>query len=83
MSQIELMWMSLESVTQSEERKRKTNIVYEHICMVCRKIKYIYETICRDEIETQVYKTDSLTQGGKERVGQIERVALTYIPYHV
>ena len=34
-------------------------------------------------IETQMQRTDLWTQGGKERVGQIERVALTYIHYFV
>ena len=37
----------------------------------------------RGGIETQTQRMDLWTQQGKERVGQIERVALTYIHYHV
>ena len=35
------------------------------------------------ELETQMERMDLWIQQGKERVGQIERVALTYIHYHV
>ena len=34
-------------------------------------------------METQTYRTDLWTQQGKERLEQIEKVALTYIRYHV
>ena len=40
------------------------------------------EPICRVGIETQIEKR-CLTQWGQERVGQTERVALTYIYYHM
>ena len=33
-----LRWMSLETVTQSEVRKRKTNVIYIYIYMESRKI---------------------------------------------
>ena len=35
------------------------------------------------ECKTQIQRTDLWTQRGKVRVGQIEKVALTYIHYHV
>ena len=35
------------------------------------------------ELETQMERMDLWIQQGKERVGQIERVALTYIHCHV
>ena len=41
------------------------------------------EPICRAGIETQTQRMDLWTQQGKERVGQIERVALTYTHYHM
>ena len=34
-------------------------------------------------METQRQRIDVWVQQGKERVGQIEKVALTYIHYHV
>ena len=40
------------------------------------------ELICRAGIEMQTWGTDVDTVG-KERVGQIERIALTYIPSYV
>ena len=42
----------------------------------------IDELTCRAEIEMQTWETDVDTVG-KERVGQVERVALTYIPYYM
>ena len=41
------------------------------------------EPIFRVEIEMQMWRIDLWTQGVKERVGQIERVTLTYIQFHV
>ena len=40
------------------------------------------EHICRAGIEMQTWGTDVDTVG-KERVGQVERIALTYIPSYV
>ena len=37
------------------------------------------ESICREGKETQMQIKDMWTQWGKERAGQIEKVALTYI----
>ena len=41
------------------------------------------EPICKARIEAQMLRTDLWTQGGKEGVGQIERVVLTYIHYSI
>ena len=41
------------------------------------------EPICRKGMETQTSGTDLWTQKGKERVGQMEKVALTYIHRYV
>ena len=41
------------------------------------------ELICRAALEKLTWGTDLWTQQGKEKVGQLERVALTYIHYHV
>ena len=41
------------------------------------------EPICRAGIETQIQRTDLWTQAGKERVDQIERVALKHTHYHM
>ena len=40
------------------------------------------EPIRREGKETQMQIKDMWTQWGKERAGQIEKVALTYILYH-
>ena len=47
------------------------------------KKKIADELIYREEMETQAQRTDLWTQQGKERLEQIEKVALTYIRYHV
>ena len=41
------------------------------------------EPIWRAEVETQTYRRDMWTQQEKEGVGQIGRVALTYVHYDV
>ena len=41
------------------------------------------EPICRNGMEMQGWRMDLCTQGGRERVGQMEKVASTYIHYHV
>ena len=41
------------------------------------------EPICRAGVQMQTYRRDMWTQQGKEGVGQIGRVALTYVHYNV
>ena len=41
------------------------------------------EPICRAGIETQTQRMGLWTQQGKGRVGEIQRVALKHICYHV
>ena len=44
--------------------------------------KWCDEPICRAGTETQTQRMDLWAQWGKKRVGQIEKIALTYIHYH-
>ena len=39
--------------------------------------------MCRPGIEMQTLRADLCAQQGRERVGRIERVALTYIHYQL
>ena len=41
------------------------------------------EPVYREEMEMQIQRMVWLKQQGKEKVRQIEKVALTYINYHV
>ena len=41
------------------------------------------EPNCRTGKEMQTWRRDLWSHGGKERVGQIERVALKHIHYHM
>ena len=58
------VWMDLESVIQSEVRKRKTNIIYQHIYVESAKTG-ISNLIYKVEIETQKEKRTYGYQGGK------------------
>ena len=40
------------------------------------------DPIHREAMEMQTQRTDLWAQWGKERVGQMERVALKHVPYH-
>ena len=74
----------LDSVIQSEissHKKKSKYCILMHICRIWKN--GTDQPICRAEIETEMSGTDMQTQGGKESVGQIRRVALTYIHYHV
>ena len=75
-----VMWMDLESVIQSEVRKRKsTYLILMHIHMESRKMveMNLFEGRNRGaEVGNRLVE-----QGGKESVGQTEST-LTYIPHH-
>ena len=78
--------MNLEPVTWSKvSQKEKTNVIYEciYIYGIQRNGTDELINICRAAIETQTQRTDLWTQRGKERVGQIETVALQDIHYHM
>ena len=45
--------------------------------------KMVCEHICRAAIEMETQRKDLWTQQVKGSMGQIERVALTYLQYHV
>ena len=46
-----------------------------HVCGIWKN--GIDERICREGVETQMERMDLWTQWGKERVGQMEKVAQT------
>ena len=71
-------WMNLQPVMQSEVSQKKKN-VSRYICGI--QENGTEEPICREGMETQTERTDLCTHQGKERVGWIEKVALTYIHY--
>ena len=77
-----VMWMNLESIIQSEVSQKEKNKL--------RILTYIYgiqkngtsEPIYRAELETEVENgLVGTRRGGK--VGQIKKVAMTYIYHHV
>ena len=75
-----LKWRNLEPIMQNEAvRKRKANIVYQCIYMESKKSS-TDEPICREGMEMQM---DLWAQRDKERLGWIEKVALTYVHNHV
>ena len=71
--------MNLESIILTEVSQKEKNKyhIYE-ILKGCTE-----ESICRETIETQAQRTDLWTQWGKKRVGQIQRLALKHIHYHM
>ena len=73
---VELKWTNLEPVMESEVSQREKNK-----CHILRHIYGIYknstdEPICREVVETQMYRMDLWTEERKKRAGQIERVTL-------
>ena len=80
-----VMWMDLQSVMKNEVSQKEKNIITYH------KLMHMYgiqksgpdEHICRAAIEMEKQRKDLWTQWVKGRVGQIERVALIYLHYHV
>jgi len=75
--------MNLEPVIQSEiSQKRRINLVFSRIYMESGK-NGTDEPIRRAEIETQTWRTGLWTQRRKETIGEMKRVALKYMYYHV
>ena len=76
-----LRWMNLEPVIKSELSQKEKNKY--HV------LKHMYgiqkygtdEPICTAAVEMQMQRTDWGTQLGKEKVGQMERVAWKHIHY--
>ena len=77
------MWKNLEPVIQSEESQKEKNKY--HMLMHIYEIQKngIDEPIYKDGMEMQTQRMDLWTQLGKERVGQMEKVASTFLHYHV
>ena len=79
---VEVMWMNLESVIQSEVSQKKKNkyCTLTHIYGILKN--GTDEPVCRAGIEVLTYRMDLWTQQGKRRVRRIETV-LTCVHYHV
>ena len=60
----------------SKKEKNKYHII-RHVYGI--KKNGTDEPICKEEMEIQVWRTDLWAQYGKGRVGQIEKVSLTYM----
>ena len=77
-----MRWMSLEPIIESEESQKEKNKyhILMHICGIYKD--GTDELTFREEIEITYREQICGHSGGKERVGQIERVALKYIHYH-
>ena len=58
------MWMDLEAVIQSEVRKKKTILVYQHLYVESETNWYISDLIYKVEIETQLENICMDTKGG-------------------
>jgi len=56
-------------------------VVTEHQACICMESLEINELLCRAGIERQTQRMDLWAQSGKERVGQIGKVALKYTHY--
>ena len=76
--------MNLEPVWQSEVSQKKKNKyhILIHICGIY--VPYMWkngtdEPICRSGIDMGTERTDLWSQQGKEKVGQIQRVALKHM----
>ena len=85
----EWKWVSWTEVDEpracyTEWRKQKEKSKY-HLLTHTRNLEKngTEEPICRARIETQTLIMDYLTQQGNERVGRIERIALTGTHYHM
>ena len=81
-----MRWMNLESVTIQTEVSQKEKNKYQtltYIYMESRKIVWMKLFAGKESLFLQMQRMDLRMQRGKERVGQIERILLTYIHYHV
>ena len=78
-----MRWMNLEPVIQSEVSQKEKNkyCILTHIYEISENV--IDELICREGMETEIYRLHLWIQSGKERVERMEKVALTYIHYHM
>ena len=76
---VEVRWINLEYIRQSELRQKEKNKypISTHIYGI--QDNCIPESICRGGTKMQMYRMDLWTQWGIKRVGQIERAALTCI----
>ena len=76
--------MNLEPVWQSEVSQKKKNKyhILIHICGIY--VPYMWkngtdELICRSGIDMETERTDLWSQQGKEKAGQIQRVAFKHM----
>ena len=76
-------WMDLDPMKQSEGSQKEKNKyrILTHVYGIQKN--GIHEPMCRDGMEIQMQRIVSWTQWGKDRVGRLEKVAWTYICYHM
>ena len=74
-----MKWMNLEPVVQSEVSQKEKNkySILNHVYTIQKN--GIDEPICREGMQMWIQRMNMWTQEGKERVGQMEKAALTYI----
>ena len=77
-----MRWMDLETVIQSEVRKRKTNTICLHIYMELKKKNGSEEPRGRTGIKTQTYRMDLRTrEEGRVSWDEVQEWhGLTYTP---
>ena len=78
-----MRWMNLEPVIQSEVSQREKEISYVNAYIYGLQKNGTDEPTCWAETGMQTQLIDLWKQQGMKGEGQIERVALTYIHYHV
>ena len=78
-----MRWVHLEPIPLSEVSQKEKNKCHILIHTYGIQKGGTDKTIFRAAMEMQTYRTDLWTQRGKERVGQIERVAWKHIHYHM
>ena len=76
-------WINLEPVIHSKESQKEKNKYYILMHIYGTQKNSPDEPIYREEMEIQMQRMDLRTQQGKERLGEIEKKALTYIQYHM
>ena len=79
---LELRWMNLDPVIQSEVSQKEKNkyCILTHIYVIQKN--GTDQPICMTGIEMQMQRMNFWTQQGKKRLGRIEKVALKHtLPY--
>ena len=76
-------WMKLQPIIQREVSQKENNKYHILTHIYGNQKNGIHEPTCREEMETQMQKTDLWTERWKKRVGRIAKGASTHIRYQV